>query len=408
MEAYLDYSATTRCSARVREIVLQTMDSAYGNPSSMHKKGVEAERYVKEAAQKIAKTLKVSEKEILFTSGGTESNNLALTGAAMAHRRTGNRLITTQIEHPSVYQTMEYLKQQGFEVIYLPVGPDGIVSQEALYEAVNDQTILVSVMQVNNETGSVQPLGQISRILHQKNPKTLFHVDAVQSYGKLRIRPKQLGIDLMSVSGHKIHGPKGVGFLYIREKTKIKPVMFGGGQQSGLRSGTLNVPGIAGIGEAAAEAYEDFEQKIAHLYRLKQELLAQTADIDGIVYHGTAAPGMVSQEAVPGESVFSQTDCDLTAGGSAPHIVNLSVPGVRSEVMLHALEDCGVYVSAGSACSSSHPEPSRTLQALHLAPELVESALRFSFGSDTKMEEIRYAAQKLSELAPKLRRYTRR
>lgn len=234
MEAYLDYSATTRCSARVREIVLQTMDSAYGNPSSMHKKGVEAERYVKEAAQKIAKTLKVSEKEILFTSGGTESNNLALTGAAMAHRRTGNRLITTQIEHPSVYQTMEYLKQQGFEVIYLPVGPDGIVSQEALYEAVNDQTILVSVMQVNNETGSVQPLGQISRILHQKNPKTLFHVDAVQSYGKLRIRPKQLGIDLMSVSGHKIHGPKGVGFLYIREKTKIKPVMFGGGQQSGL------------------------------------------------------------------------------------------------------------------------------------------------------------------------------
>lgn len=393
MEAYLDYSATTRCSARVQEIVLKTMDSAYGNPSSMHKKGMEAERYVKEAACRIAKTLKVSEKEILFTSGGTESNNLALIGTAMAHRRTGNRLVTTQIEHPSVFNTMEYLKQQGFEVIYLPVGPDGIVSKEALYQAVNDQTILVSVMQVNNEIGSVQPVAQVAKIIHEKNPQTLFHVDAVQSYGKLQIRPKKLGIDLMSVSGHKIHGPKGVGFLYIREKTKIKPVMFGGGQQSGLRSGTHNVSGIAGIGVAAAEAYEDFEQKTAHLYRLKQQLLVQTAGIEGIVFHGP---------------VFSETDRDLTAGGSAPHIVSLSVPGVRSEVMLHALEECGVYVSAGSACASNHPAASHTLQALHLAPELVESALRFSFGSNTQMEEICYAAQKLTELVPKLRRYTRR
>ena len=269
MEAYLDNSATTRCSERVQKIVLETMDAAYGNPSSMHRKGIEAERYVKEAAEKIAKTLKVSGKEIIFTSGGTESNNLALIGTAMAHRRTGNRLVTTQIEHPSVLRTMEYLQEQGFEVVYLPVDEDGVLLLDALREAVNDRTILVSVMQVNNEMGAVSPIAEAAAVIHEKNPKTLFHVDAVQSFGKMQIRPKRLGIDLLSVSGHKIHGPKGIGFLYKKEKTKINPVLFGGGQQSGIRSGTHNVPGIAGIGEAALEAYEDLETKISHLYSLK-------------------------------------------------------------------------------------------------------------------------------------------
>ncbi len=218
MEAYLDHSATTRCSRRVQEIMFKTMDAAYGNPSSMHKKGLEAERYVKEAAEKIAKTLKVSEKEIIFTSGGTESNNLALIGAAMANRRAGNRLITTQIEHPSVRRTMEYLAQQGFEVITLPVSQDGILILDALQEALNDQTILVSVMQVNNEIGSVQPIEKAAKLVHDKRPDILFHADAVQSYGKMQIRPKKSGIDLLSVSGHKIQAPKESAFYTKKKK----------------------------------------------------------------------------------------------------------------------------------------------------------------------------------------------
>lgn len=383
MVAYLDHSATTRCFERVQEIVRKTMDDAYGNPSSMHKKGMEAETIVRGAAQTIAKTLKAAEKEIIFTSGGTESNNLALIGAAMAHRRAGNRLITTQIEHPSVSNTMKYLQEQGFEVIWLPVSRDGIVSMDALREAVNDATVLVSVMHVNNEIGSIQPLAEAAQIIHEKNPNTLFHVDAVQSYGKMRIRPKKLGIDLLSASGHKIHGPKGIGFLYRREKIRLQPILFGGGQQAGLRSGTHNVPGIAGLGEAAAEAYENQEDKTARLRECKERLLERTAQIEGIVINSPIGDD------------------------GAPHIVNLSIPGIRSEVMLHALEEHGVYVSAGSACASNHPEPSRTLQAIGLEPALVESALRFSFSSSTNLQEIDYAAEKLAELVPKLRRYVR-
>ncbi len=384
MEAYLDHSATTRCSRRVQEIMLETMDTAYGNPSSMHKKGLEAERYVKEAAEKIAKTLKVSEKEIIFTSGGTESNNLALIGAAMANRRAGSRLITTQIEHPSVRNTMEYLKRQGFEVIALPVSRDGILILDALKEALDDQTILVSIMQVNNEIGSIQPVEKAAELVHAQRPGILFHVDAVQSYGKMQIRPKRSGIDLLSVSGHKIHGPIGIGFLYKRDKVKLTPLLYGGGQQSGIRSGTYPVPGIAGIGEAAVQAYENLDEKTQHLRRLKTRLLEQTADLDGVVCNG----------------------CSGEEG--AAHIVNLSFPGVRSEVLLHALEEYEIYVSAGSACSSSHPQPSETLQALHLEAALAESALRFSFCSETQEAEIDYAAAKLKELVPRLRRYTRR
>ncbi|KAI4446929.1 Cysteine desulfurase IscS [Eubacterium plexicaudatum ASF492] len=383
MVAYLDHSATTRCFERVQEIVRKTMDDAYGNPSSMHKKGMEAETIVRGAAQTIAKTLKATEKEIIFTSGGTESNNLALIGAAMAHRRAGNRLITTQIEHPSVSNTMKYLQEQGFEVIWLPVSRDGIVSTDALQEAVNDATVLVSVMHVNNEIGSIQPLAEAAKIIHEKNPNTLFHVDAVQSYGKMRIRPKKLGIDLLSASGHKIHGPKGIGFLYRREKIRLQPILFGGGQQAGLRSGTHNVPGIAGLGEAAAEAYENQEDKTVRLRECKERLLERTAQIEGIVINSPIGDD------------------------GAPHIVNLSIPGIRSEVMLHALEEHGIYVSAGSACASNHPEPSRTLQAIGLEPALVESALRFSFSSSTNLQEIDYAAEKLAELVPKLRRYVR-
>lgn len=387
-EAYLDHAATTRCSVRVQDLVKKIMDADFGNPSSMHSKGFEAECRVKNAADAIGKTLKVSGKEIIFTSGGTESNNLALIGAATANRRLGNRLVTTQVEHASVLRTMEYLQGQGFEVIYLPVDQDGIVDLDALREAVNAQTILVSVMHVNNEVGAVQPIGQAAAIVHEKSPQALFHVDAVQSYGKMLLRPKKLGIDLMSVSGHKIHAPKGIGFLYKREKAKINPILFGGGQQDGLRSGTYNVPGIAGIGEAAVQAYECLDENVRHMYSLKERLIQKTACIEGVRVNGKSG------------------------ADSAPHIVNISFPGVRSEVLLHALEEHRIYVSAGSACSShqkaSGKGGSHTLQAMHLEPELAESALRFSFCFDTKPQEIDAAAFRLQELVPRLRRYTRR
>ncbi len=389
MEAYLDNSATTKCSRRVQEIVLRTMDAAFGNPSSMHRKGMEAELYVKEAAARIAKTLKVSEKEIVFTSGGTESNNLAMIGAAYANQRAGRRIITTQIEHASVFQAAEFLKTQGFEIIYLPVDADGVISLDALREAVNDETILVSIMQVNNEIGTVQPIEQAAAVIHEKNPGTLVHVDAVQAYGKMRIRPRKMGIDLLSVSGHKIHAPKGIGFLYRKEKTKLKPMLYGGGQQGGLRPGTQNVPGIAGLGEAAVEIYEDFEEKIEHLKHLRERFLAQTADIEGIQVNGIQADGGTSRE-------------------SAPHIVSVSFSGIRSEVLLHALEEKGIYVSAGSACSSNQHAVSRTLQALHIDPKLLDSTLRFSFSNHTQIEEIDYTAACLKNLLPMLRRYARR
>lgn len=387
MEAYLDNSATTRCSKRVQEIVKKTMDTDYGNPSSLHTKGVEAERYVKEAAQKIAKTLKVSEKEIVFTSGGTESNNFAIIGSAFANCRMGRRIITTQVEHASVLNPMAFLEEQGFEVVYLPTDADGIVSLDALREAVNEETVFVSMMHVNNEIGALEPVEEAAAVVKEKNPAALFHVDAIQSYGKMRIRPKTAGIDLLSVSGHKIHGPKGVGFLYIRQKTKIRPLILGGGQQSGMRSGTQNVPGIAGLGEAAWEAYENLDAKQEYLYHLKERFLKQACAIEGITVNGRCGRD------------------------SAPHIVSISAAGVRSEVLLHTLEEYGIYVSAGSACSSNSSggqKVSHTLQALQIPKAVMESSVRFSFSTDTKEQEIDYAVSTLKEVLPKLRRYERR
>ncbi len=382
MEVYLDNSATTRCSERVRDIVLHTMDAAYGNPSSLHTKGMEAEKYVRDAARKIAKTLKVREKEICFTSGGTESNNLALIGSAFAGRRRGKRIISTAVEHSSVSHALKFLEGHGFEVVYLPVDRDGVISPEALEEAVNDDTILVSIMHVNNEIGAIEPVEQAGEIIQRKNPGALFHVDAVQSYGKIPIRPAQWGISLLSVSGHKIHGPKGAGFLYIREKTKIEPLSYGGGQQSGMRSGTLNVPGIAGLGEAAWEMHENLEENRERLYQLREDFAGRVTGIEGIVINGRSGRG------------------------SAPHIVSVSIPGVRSEVMLHALEAEGIYVSAGSACSSHRTAGSATLRAAGLPPQLLDATLRFSFSVSTSREEIDYTVEKMRELVPQLRRYT--
>lgn len=384
MEAYLDNSATTKCSERAFALMQKVLLEDYGNPSSLHMKGVIAERYIKEAREKIAKTLKVNEKEILFTSGGTESNNLAIIGAALANKRAGNRIITTRIEHASVANPMKFLEEEGFEVVYLSVDSDGIISLDELKEQVNEQTILVSLMQVNNEIGAIEPIEEAIQIVRTINPNTVIHVDAIQSYGKMRIYPKKAGIDLLSVSGHKIHGPKGSGFLYIKEKTKIKPLIYGGGQQGGMRSGTENVPGIAGLGEAAAEIYENLNENREHLYHLKELFLEGISDISGV-----SVNGKIGRD-------------------SAPHIVSVSVEGVRSEVLLHALEEKEIYVSSGSACSSNKPSVSHTLKSIGLKQNLLDSTVRFSFSVHTTEEEILYAVSELKTLIPTLQKYTRR
>lgn len=381
MEAYFDNSATTKVLDCVKDAVVDAMCVNYGNAAAKHRKGVEAENLIREAKKAIADTLKVQEKEILFTSGGTESNNTALIGTALAKRRAGKHLITTGVEHPSIYNTMSFLEEMGFEVTYLPVDHLGHISLEDLEKAIREDTILVSVMYVNNEVGAVEPIEAISQCIKKKNPKTLFHVDAIQAYGKYKIRPKKQGIDLLSVSGHKIHAPKGVGFLYIRDGVKIRPILFGGGQQKGMRSGTENVPGCVGLGVAAREAYKDFDARIEKLYTLREHLIAGLKPLGGVTINGSE---------------------DRT---NAPQIVSASFEGVRSEVLLHALEDKGVYVSSGSACSSNHPGISGTLKGIGVKKELLDSTIRFSLGDLNTEEEVDYAIGVLGELLPVLRRY---
>lgn len=383
MEAYLDNSATTRCSQEAAELMMKLLTEDFGNPSSMHNMGVIAENYINEARKKIARTLKVQEKEICFTSGGTESNNLAIIGAAEANKRSGKHIITTSIEHPSVSNTMAYLQEHGYELTYLPVDQDGVISLEELQKAIRPDTILVSLMQVNNEIGAIEPIAEAGALIKKINPKTLLHVDAIQAYGKMRIFPSKMGIDLLSVSGHKIHGPKGSGFLYIKDKTKIHPIIIGGGQQKGMRSGTENVPAIAGLGVAAEKIYEDFDAKVEHMYTLREHFINRLTEMEGVYVNGRK-----TRE-------------------NAPHIVSVSVEGVRAEVMLHALEDKGIYVSAGSACSSNKPSVSHTLQSIGLKQALLDSTIRFSFCVDTTMEEIDYALEEMGTLIPMLQKYTR-
>ena len=324
MEAYFDNSATTRCFEEVKDIVVKTMMEDFGNPSAMHQKGVDAEGYVKESARTLAQILKVTEKEILFTSGGTESNNLALIGGALANKRSGNHIITTAVEHAAVSQPVAFLQEQGFEVTILPVDGHGVVKLDALEKALRPDTILVSTMMVNNETGAVMPVEKIGAMIQEKCPKALYHVDAIQAFGKYRIYPKKWNIHLLSVSSHKIHGPKGVGFLYINSKAKVQPLILGGGQQNGMRSGTDNVPGI------------------------------------------------------------------------------------RSEVLLHTLEDRNIYVSAGSACSSHKRKPSATLSAMGMSNAQIENTVRISFSEENTFEEVDYCLEVLNEVLPMLKRYARR
>ena len=383
MEAYLDNSATTRVFPEVVDLMVKTMSEDYGNPSSMHTKGVEAEQYIKEATKTFAQILKVQEKEIYYTSGGTESDNWALIGTAMANRRTGNHIVVTAMEHPAVGAVADFLEKQGFAVTRLSVDEQGRIDPEKLRDAVREDTIIVSMMYVNNEIGAVQDIAALSRVIKEKNPKTYVHVDAIQAFGKYHIYPRRMGIDMLSVSSHKLHGPKGVGLLYIDDKVKIVPIIYGGGQQKGMRSGTDNVPGIAGFGLAAKMTYDHLDEKIEKMYALKRRLVDGLMEIPDVHIHGMAVEE------------------------GAPHIVSAAFVGVRSEVLLHTLEERGIYVSAGSACSTHKRNASPTMQAIQAPKPLTEATVRFSFSETTTEEEIDYALGVIKEIVPMLRRYTR-
>lgn len=383
-EIYFDNAATTRVDPEVAKLMLQVMEVDYGNPSSRHQKGLDAERYVRTAREQVANSLKVKPQEILFTSGGTESDNMALFGTAMARSRRGKHIISCGIEHAAVYQPLTFLESRGYEITFLGVDSAGHIRMNELENAIRKDTILVSIMYVNNEIGAIEPVADIGRLVKEKNPACYFHTDAIQAYGKLVIRPKRDQIDLLSVSSHKIHGPKGAGFLYINEKVQISPIILGGGQQKDLRSGTENVPGVAGTGLAAAKYYENHEAHVAKLLAVKDRLIDRLQAMEGVTVHSAR-----------GEA-------------SAPQIVSASFAGVRAEVLLHALEERGIYVSSGSACSSNHPAISGTLKGIGLPHALLDSTLRFSFGLFNEPEEADLCADALEELLPQLRRFTRR
>ena len=382
-ETYLDNSATTRCFPQVAELMSRICLEDYGNPSSMHHKGVQAEKHIREARKILSGILKVKPENLVFTSCGTEGDNLAIIGCAMANNRSGMHLITTPIEHPAVLETMRFLESRGFEVTLLPVDGEGLVDPADVAAAVREDTILVSVMHTNNEIGTVQPLSEIGEAIKKKNPRTLFHVDAVQGFGKTRIYPARMKIDLLTVSGHKIHGPKGVGFLYVGDKVKIQNILFGGGQQRGLRSGTENVAGTAGMALAAKMLYDSFDEDIERLYGLREDFISRITKIPEVSVNGRRGRE------------------------GAPHIISVTVPGVRAEVLLHALEDKGVYVSAGSACASNRPHVSSTLSAIGLDKDGLDSTIRISMSVMTTKEDMEDAASAMEELIPFLRRYTR-
>ena len=384
-EIYLDNAATTAVSPAAREAMLRVLTQDYGNPSSLHRKGSEAEAVLRDARESIAAGLRVKEKEIYFTSGGTESNNWAILGGARAKIRRGRHLITSAIEHPSVSESFRRLEQEGFELTVLPVDAEGFIRPETLREAVRPDTVLVSLMAVNNEIGTVEPIWELAAAARSVNPDLLFHVDAVQAFGKIPLAPKSLGADLLTGSSHKIHGPKGSGFLYIAENARILPLIAGGGQEKGLRSGTENMPGIAGFGAAAKEALAGLSENAAAVAALRDALREGLLQLEGVRVNGPQDPAL-----------------------AAPHLVSAGFEGVRSEVLLHALEEKGIYVSAGSACSSHKREMSPVLKAIGLDKKAAESTLRFSLSRYNTAEEIAYVLETLQSLLPQLRRFTRR
>lgn len=378
-EIYLDNSATTRPYREVIDLAGQISGSIYGNPSSAHKKGLEAARLVEQARRQVALLFNGREDEVVFTSGGTEANNLAIIGAALRNRRRGNRLITTSIEHSSVLNCFRHLEKQGFEVSYLPVDSCGLVDPDSLGDLVSDQTILASIMHINSEIGSIQPLEACGRAIKESNPQTLYHIDAVQSFARLPLAAGQWRADMISCSAHKIHGLKGAGCLWVRKGSKLIPLLHGGGQERGLRAGTENVAAIAAFGLAAELSAKKMPVNSKFLRKLKT-LLYESLKGEGVEF---SVNGPVPEE-------------------GAPHIINISFPGAKAEVLLRMLEDKEIFVSAGSACHARQPARSHVLEAVGLSDDLIDSALRFSFSFFNRETEVKAAAQRTAEAVKEL------
>ena len=369
---YLDNASTTKPS----EVVIDALVTAcreFGNPSSLHKLGLEAEKIVTSAKEKTARVLGVDKKNIVFTSGGTEANNMAIFGAAYANKKRGNHIITTKIEHPSVLEPFRKLESEGFEVTYLDADEYGRISLSQLEKSLRNDTVLVSVMAVNNETGVVQPFDKVKEIMKRKSPLSLFHSDGVQGFCKVDLKPKAYGIDLLSMSGHKIHGLKGTGALYIADGVRILPLLSGGGQEKNLRSGTENVSGIAAFG-TACESYKRIDKNIREEF--KNKILE---NIDRVSVNGEA--------------------------DNSGYILNVSFLGIKAEILLHSLEAKGIYVSTGSACSSNKPMPSHVLTAMGKTSEEIQGAIRFSFSSESF--DMDYAIKTIKEEVENIRKYVR-
>lgn len=383
-EVYLDNSATTKPRQEVVEAMMVPLNDLYGNPSSLHSKGVVVEKLIKAARENVAKLFFSKPEEIVFTSGGTEANNVAIRGSVLANKNRGNHIITTKFEHSSVLNTYKALENEGYRVTYLDITNDGFINLQQLEQILSDDTILVSVMQVNSEVGTMQPIEEAVRLIRSKSKNAKFHVDAVQAFTKVETNPGKFDIDLMTASSHKIHGPKGVGTIFVKKGTKLNSLIFGGSQEHNIRPGTENVPGIIGFGKAAEieqSLMEDESRQIRSLREdLEQKILNNIPD--------TILNGHKEKR--------------------APHIANISFMGVRGEVLLHALEAKGIFVSTGSACSSHKHELSHVLQSMGLKNEAMEGAIRFSLGGFNTQEDIDYCVENLIPIVSELRKFKRR
>lgn len=383
MNVYFDNSATTKPDPEVLATMIKVLESYYGNPSSLHELGVEAEKLILKAKEVCAQQLQVKASEIIFTSGGTESNNLAIKGIAWGYRERGQHIITSQIEHSSVYDVCQELERNfGFEITYLPVDKNGVISVLDVQAALRKDTILVTLMHVNNELGSVQPIKEIGEWLKKTQSTTYFHVDQVQGFGKVPLSLKSAGVDLATVSGHKLHAPKGTGLLYVHERIRqLYPMLHGGAQQNRLRPGTENVAGIVGLAKAMRIVGDKQIEQQQHLWQLKRRCIDILSEIKGVHVHSS-----------------------LEERISAPHIVNASFIGIKPEVLLHALEDKGIYVSTKSACSSKSDQPSRILLATGMDHDQARSAIRISFSAENTLAEVEYFGQMLHEIIPYLQK----
>ncbi|NBG88976.1 cysteine desulfurase family protein [Isachenkonia alkalipeptolytica] len=385
MEVYLDNAATTKPLKSVVEALVEAMEFNYGNPSSLHRKGLEVERKIKEVRKYLSKEIKGKPSEVIFTSGGTESNNIAILGALNHVKREAPKVITLPTEHKSVLNAIKELEGKGFEVCHGKMDDRGRVDLSHLQGILDKNTVLVSISYINNETGVIQPIEEIGKILKDRNCGAKFHVDGVQAFGKVNIDVKKCNIDMLTGSAHKIHGPKGIGFLYVKEGTLIKPLFFGGTQEYTLRPGTENTPGILGFGNGLKELLGNKREVYNKVLGIKKAFMQQLEQ-------------EISDISIVSKNIEEES----------PYILNVSFLGVKSEVLLHSLESVGIYVSSGSACTSKEQDHSHVLEAIGLSEESIDSALRFSFSRYTTEEEINYALGQLKSIVNELRMIMKR